>query len=238
MTRCEICAILAYQNEHLEACTARYDFILYITQTQGHRNKSAVCNCKQPVNKDICTGSVMIHIWTVWMWQYIFICVCVAGGHSLVSSSRSAPAVELCNPSGSVERGLHLCWDVPKKVSKAYQVKPLHFAPTHTLFTLKLTCPTVLQMGMRLSDADMDFRAYSVHFDWTEQVAPRWPDCSVWPPALTVATFKKNRDSTYSESDLWPELENQFSEVNDYTVYCLLSSVNSVYLLRRHFKIF
>lgn len=39
MTHCEICAILAYQNEHLEACTARYDFIPYITLTWGIKTK-------------------------------------------------------------------------------------------------------------------------------------------------------------------------------------------------------
>lgn len=51
----------------------------------------------------------------------------------MVSSARSAPAVELCDPGGSVERGLHLCRDVQKKVSKAHPVKPLILAfPIHT----------------------------------------------------------------------------------------------------------
>lgn len=63
MTCCEICAISAYQNEHLEAFTARYDFTPYITQTRGHRNKSAVCTRKHSlllINKDICTESVAV----------------------------------------------------------------------------------------------------------------------------------------------------------------------------------
>lgn len=76
-----------------------------------------------PINRDICAESVTVmkdHVfhtnYSMCMLKYV--CICAVGGHSLVPSSRSALAVELCDPGGSVERGMHFRRNVQKKVSK------------------------------------------------------------------------------------------------------------------------
>lgn len=197
VTCCEICAILAYQNEHLEACAARYDFIPYIIQARGHGNKSAVYFNAPPVNKDICTESVMpVNVLVslqdiVRMWQYK--CVCVVGGHSLVSGSRSAPAVKLCDPGGFVERGLHLCRDVQKKVSKAHPVEPLIIAfLTHTFpFHPYIHTSYRLADGNQIKWCRYAFQStYSSHrLKGTSQAWVTWSLCRVL--ALSVGFIQK-----------------------------------------------